>query len=248
MVDWIDMVEASIWGVVAGFVTSALGGPINVTVINESAHHGFKRSLMITFGAVLMESVYCAVAFAGFSGFLEHAVVQATMELISFFLVLWLGIQYLRIGPVQVDNSVEEFVERRLHPTSGFWTGFIRVLGNPGVLLLWIGITGSLIAHGALEPVWICKGLFCGCVALSSLTWFVVLSWGISHRKCSGGFSTNGLRRLSQFSGIVLLITAAIIGVRLVILLEHARQSHRPYFHNSGPEQGSTSDFHRDLA
>ena len=177
MVDWIEMLEASIWGLLAGFITSALGGPINVTVINEAAKHGFRRSLLITLGAVLMESVYCGIAFAGFSGFLEHRVVQAAMELISFFLVLWLGIQYLRVGPVHVDNSVEEFVERKLHPTSGFWTGFIRVLGNPGVLLLWIGITGSLIAHHALEPVWVCKGLFCAGVAVASFGWFSVLPY-----------------------------------------------------------------------
>jgi len=219
MVDWIEMLEASIWGLLAGFITSALGGPINVTVINEAAKHGFRRSLLITVGAVLMESAYCAIAFAGFSGFLEHRVVQAAMELISFFLVLWLGIQYLRVGPVHVDNSVEEFVERKLHPTSGFWTGFIRVLGNPGVLLLWIGITGSLIAHRALEPVWVCKGLFCAGVAVASFTWFSVLAWGISHGQGSGRFSPNSLRRLSQFSGVALLVTAAIIGVRLVLLL-----------------------------
>jgi threonine/homoserine/homoserine lactone efflux protein len=219
MVDWIEMLEASIWGLLAGFITSALGGPINVTVINEAAKHGFRRSLLITLGAVLMESVYCGIAFAGFSGFLEHRVVQAAMELISFFLVLWLGIQYLRVGPVHVDNSVEEFVERKLHPTSGFWTGFIRVLGNPGVLLLWIGITGSLIAHHALEPVWVCKGLFCAGVAVASFGWFSVLAWGISHGQGSGRFSPHSLRRLSQFSGVALLVTAAIIGVRLVLLL-----------------------------
>lgn len=219
MVDWIDMVGAAIWGLLTGLVTAALGGPINVTVINEAAQHGFRRALVIASGAVLMESLYCAAAFAGFANLFELRTVQAAMELISFFLVLWLGIQYLRVGQLKVDNSVEEYVERKLHPRSAFWTGFIRVLGNPGVLLLWIGITGSLLSHGALTPAWACKGLFCGGVAVSSLGWFWVVAHGISDGKGSGQLSPKSLRTLSRGSGVVLLITAAIIGVRLVILL-----------------------------
>ncbi len=219
MVDWIDMSEASLWGVVAGFVTSVVGGPINVTLINEAAKNGFHRSLLIACGAVLMESIYCVAAFAGSAELLENRWVQAAMELISFFLVLILGIKYLRVEPVKVDPAVEEFVERKLHPRGAFWIGFTRMLGNPGVLLLWFGVTGSLVAHGAVEPVWTCKGLFCVGVAISSFLWFAVLSWGISHGHGTGRFSPTALRRLSQFSGVVLLITAVIVGGRLMMLL-----------------------------
>ena len=58
---------AAALGVVAGFVASIPGGPVNATIVGEAARKGMRWSLFVAFGAVLMESVYCAAAFAGFS-------------------------------------------------------------------------------------------------------------------------------------------------------------------------------------
>jgi threonine/homoserine/homoserine lactone efflux protein len=224
MDSWIDMLMGGLWGLLAGFITAAIGGPINVTVINESAVHGFTRAFVIAVGAVLMELIYSLLAFAGFSKLFAIPVVQAAMELISFLLVLWLGLKYLHAGYVPHENKVEEYVERKLHPRSAFWTGFIRVLGNPGVLLLWIGVTGSLLAHGAMADTWPAKMMFSLGVSVSGLVWFLAISWGIAHGRGKGWLSANGLRQLSKGSGVVLLLTAAGIGIRLVLLLS----KHRP--------------------
>ena len=42
-----------------------------------------------------MEVIYCAIAFAGFSHLFDSRVVKATMELVSFLLMLFLGVKYL---------------------------------------------------------------------------------------------------------------------------------------------------------
>jgi threonine/homoserine/homoserine lactone efflux protein len=219
-----ELLTTGLLGLLAGFITSALGGPINVTVVNESAQHGFRRAFIMAIGAVLMETIYCVIAFAGFAQLFQIRLVRAAMELFSFLLVLWLGIKYLRAGHIPGEERVEQFVERKLHPHTAFWTGFVRVLGNPGVLLLWIGITGSLLAHNAMEPTWTSKGAFCAGVAASGLGWFAGVSWGVSHGH--GKFSKTALRRLSQASGVLLLITACIIAGRLVMML--ARLKHGP--------------------
>lgn len=177
-------------------------------------------------GAVLMETLYCVAAFAGFAQLFQIQLVRAAMELFSFVLVLWLAIKYLRAGHIPGEERVEEFVERKLHPHTAFWTGFVRVLGNPGVLLLWIGITGSLLAHGALEATWDSKGFFCAGVAVSGFLWFAGVSWGVS--RGHGKFSAIALRRLSQASGVLLLITAVVIAGRIVSLLAKLR-------HHGGP-------------
>jgi threonine/homoserine/homoserine lactone efflux protein len=82
MTGWSDLVTAGLWGVGAGLVTSALGGPINVTVVNESAQRGFMRGLMIALGATAMETVYCGVASAGFAVLFQGSLVRAAMELV----------------------------------------------------------------------------------------------------------------------------------------------------------------------
>ena len=217
MIDWGDITLAGGLGLLAGFITSALGGPINVTIVNESARSGFLRSFLIAVGAVVMETIYCGVAFAGFSSFFLTRNVQAAMQLASFVLVLWLGIKYLLAGHVPGEERGMALVEKRLHPHTAFWIGFVRVLANPGVLLLWLGITASLLSHGVLDPHWRARMTFCGGVALSGLIWFAGVSWGVSrgHRRFSGSV----LRRISQASGVVLLVTAVVIAYRLTHLL-----------------------------
>jgi threonine/homoserine/homoserine lactone efflux protein len=226
MIPATEMLTAGGFGLLAGFITSALGGPVNVTVVNESATRGFRGAFIMAMGAVLMETLYCVAAFAGFAQLFQIQFVRAAMELFSFVLVLWLAIKYLRAGHIPGEERVEEFVERKLHPHTAFWTGFVRVLGNPGVLLLWIGITGSLLAHGALEATWDSKGFFCAGVAISGFVWFAGVSWGVS--RGNGKFSALALRRLSQASGVVLLITAVVIAGRIVSLLAKLR-------HHGGP-------------
>jgi len=224
MTEWQDIITAAAVGIGAGFITSALGGPINITVVNESAQRGFSRGLLIALGATAMEIVYCAAAFAGFAELFQRPMVRAVMELASFLLVLWLGIKYLRAGHLEVGPGLERFehlVEEKLHPHTAFWTGFVRVLANPGVLLLWIGITGSLVAHGVLQPTLPGKLLFCAGVATAGCAWFTGLSWGVS--RGHGRFSVPTLRRISQASGLLLLITAGLIASRLIVALAKAR-------------------------
>ena len=224
MPDWQDMLIAGLLGLAAGFITSALGGPINLTVVNESAQRGFLRGLLIALGATTMEVLYCAVAFAGFAQLFQRPLVRAGMELASFLLVLWLGIKYLRAGHLELGQRVEHFehlVEEKLHPHTAFWTGFVRVLANPGVLLMWIGISGWVVANGLLLPVPMCKLLFCAGVAFAGCSWFTGLSWRVS--RGHGRFSVAKLRRISQASGGVLLIIAVVIAGRLINALAKYR-------------------------
>ena len=59
---------AGIAGFIAGFIVCIPVGPINITIINEGARRGFFWAFMIGTGAMVMDLIYCSVAFAGFSG------------------------------------------------------------------------------------------------------------------------------------------------------------------------------------
>ena len=137
-------------GIVSGLVTSIPGGPVNAAILNEGARRGFARTIFIGAGAVLMEAIYCTIASAGFGEIFGNPTIQAAMELGSFVLTLWLGMKYLLGSPMPGEERGIEMVEHRFHPHAGFWIGFSRVLGNPGILLLWIGVAASLLAHGWL--------------------------------------------------------------------------------------------------
>jgi threonine/homoserine/homoserine lactone efflux protein len=138
------------------------------------------------------------------------------MELTSFLLLLYLGVNFLLARNLPAASRTQEKVEQTLHPHSAFWTGFVRVLGNPGVLLFWITVSASFISHEWVEPNWTSKLVCITGVALGCSGWFAALSYLIvlGHRH----FTDAALLRLSHVSGIFLLVVAGVVGFRLVIL------------------------------
>ena len=70
-------------GVLTGFVCAVPVGPINVAIMEEGIHSGRTRALIIAVGALLMEMIYCIIAFGGFASLFEDPTIRATVELIS---------------------------------------------------------------------------------------------------------------------------------------------------------------------
>ena len=75
---------AALTGFLFGFILSVPVGPVNLTILNEGARRGLLWATLIGFGAVVMELIYCALAFTGFASLLDGKVVKAVMELTSF--------------------------------------------------------------------------------------------------------------------------------------------------------------------
>jgi threonine/homoserine/homoserine lactone efflux protein len=212
-----ELLLSGLAGVVSGFLVSVPVGPTNLAIINEGARRGFLYALLIGLGSVAMEVIYCSIAFASFSGMFESRVWRAAMELVSFVLVTFLGLKYLLAKALPATPHSVDVLESRFHPHTAFMTGFVRVLGNPSVLLFWITLSAMFLAHRWVEPTWASKSACVGGVALGAAAWFGLLSWGVSfgHRR----FSPGTLLRMSQVSGACLLIAAVVIGARLVKLL-----------------------------
>jgi len=215
-----DYLIAAFWGFVFGFLVSIPVGPINISIVNEGARRGFRWAFLIGLGATIMEVIYCAIAFAGFTHLLfDSRVVKATMELVSFMLMLFLGVKYLFAQSLPATSRSVESFEHRLHPHTAFWTGFVRCLGNPCVLLFWITISATFISHDWMDDTWQSKCMCLLGVTLGCFSWFTLLSFLVARRR--GRFSTHTLLRMSQFSGASLLIFALVLGGRLVKLLAH---------------------------
>ena len=217
MADLPPIVLALVVGVASGFLVSIPVGPINITIINEGARRGFRWALMIGFGAVAMEAIYCTIGFAGSATFLDSKVIKAAMELISFMLMVFLGLKFLFLHSLPEQSKSAEVVEEKLHPHSAFMIGFVRVLGNPGVLLLWVTMAGAFASHDWVEDNWTSRGSCIAGVAVGAAIWFVLLSYLISLKHQQ--MSDKTLIRMSQFSGGFLLVLALSIGIRIIVML-----------------------------
>ncbi len=209
--------EALLTGLVSGFLVSIPVGPINVTIIHEGAERGFRWACFIGFGAVLMEAIYCAIGFAGFSELFTTNIAKAVLQLASFALMAYLGIKYLFAKEVKTTSRGAERMEDRFHPHTDFMTGFVRTLGNPGVLLLWVALSATFLAHEWVEPTWRSKSLCIAGVATGGLVWFTLLSYVVSvgHKH----LSDKSLLNMTRSAGGMLLVAALALGYKLALLL-----------------------------
>lgn len=210
---------AGFLGVVSGFLASIPVGPINVAIVNEGARRGFLWAMLIGLGAITMETIYCCLAFAGFSGLFASRFFRASIELLSFSAMLFFGVKYLLVRDLPATTKSVERVEHRLHPHTAFMIGFVRVLGNPGVLLFWITLSATFMSHDWIDNTWVSKGACVAGMTAGGSAWFMFLSFVVS--RGHGRFSAKTLVRMSHASGASLLVGAAAIGIRLVRLLAH---------------------------
>ena len=166
-----------------------------------------------------MEVIYCALAFTGFASFFSRGYIKAAMELFSFVFMLYLGLKFLLARQIEASNKIEERIEDKLRPTSAFTTGFVRVMGNPGVLLCWIVLAANFISREWVEPNGRGKLSCIAGVALGTGLWFFGLSYAVSlgHKK----FSEKTLLRMEHFSGIGLLALAVAHGVHIIWQMGH---------------------------
>jgi threonine/homoserine/homoserine lactone efflux protein len=222
----------------AGFFSALLFssipvGPVNLTIINEGSQRGFKWALLIGLGASVMEVIYCTVAFAGFSPFFDTHLVKAAMEVFTFAFLLFLGMKFISAKKIAATThfgskaeQLEGRIEGRLHPHSAFAIGFVRVMGNFGVLATWLVISAYLMSHNTFfsDQDWVAdtfaaKAACVLGVALGTNFWFCGLSFAMS--RGHGRFGEKTLLRMQHFSGLCLLALGTFDGVSIAWQLAH---------------------------
>jgi threonine/homoserine/homoserine lactone efflux protein len=228
MPDWPPILLATLAGYLTALLFSSIPvGPVNLTIINEGAQRGFKWAMLIGVGASAMEVIYCSIAFAGFSSFFDRHLVEAAMKVFTFVFLLFLGAKFLTAKRVaattQLGSKAERLegrIEEKLHPHSAFAIGFVRVLGNVGVLLTWLVIAAYLMSHEAyftdqywVADAWSAKAACVVGVALGTNTWFCGLSFGMS--RGHGRIGEKTLLRMQHFSGLCLIAVGTFDGVHI---------------------------------
>jgi threonine/homoserine/homoserine lactone efflux protein len=216
------ILQAALAGLACALIFSSIPvGPVNLTILNEGAQRGFRWAFMIGLGAATMDCTYCAISFTGFSSFFDIKLVRATMQVGSFLFLLYLGFKFLTAQTVKVPTKldhaserIEARLEQKLHPHSAFMTGFVRVMGNLGVPLIWIVLTANLMSHEWVANKMGAKVACVAGVASGTVIWFIILSYGVS--RSHGRISEQTLLRLQHLSGICLILAGVFDGFRII--------------------------------
>jgi threonine/homoserine/homoserine lactone efflux protein len=226
------ILRSALTGFFSAFLLAIPVGPVNLTIINEGARRGRKWAVLISLGATAMELIYCFIAFTGLASFLlTGEYIKSGMELVSFVLMLYLGIKFLLAksvsAPVELGETahkIETRIGEKLNPTSAFMTGFVRVLANPGVMVGWFFFAAYFMSRDWVTPDWQGKISCVVGVGLGTVSWFMVLSCQSS--RGYGKFSEKTLLRIEHWSGVGLLMLALLHGGWIVKeMVEHHREN-----------------------
>ena len=211
---------AALTGFGFGLMLSMPVGPVNLTIINDGAQHGFKWAALIGLGAATRDVIYCSIAFTGFSSFFDRHMVKATMEVFTFAFMLFLGVKFLSAKTVaaptklgEAASRIEKRIDEKFHPHSAFMTGLVRVMGNLGVLLLWIVLTANFMSRDWVEDTLPSKLACIAGVAVGANLWFFAVSYLSSRGQRR--LNERTLLRMERFSGIILLALGLAQGAHI---------------------------------
>jgi L-lysine exporter family protein LysE/ArgO len=216
--------QAITQGLIIGFCTAALIGPVNFLAIRRGIMGGFQQTFMVGAGAALVDASFAWVVFAGllkvgFSG--------------AWKIILWglcaiflLYLAYSMLSDIRDDPQAMESPKLRRQiqwMDHSFVMGFLLAATNPFTLIYWIGMVGTLQLSLSIPPSLDIAGgaatSFFSAILVSELVWFSCLGMGVHYSR--NLFNRRALRVITWGCGILLLFYYVFMAGKVVMNLIH---------------------------
>ncbi len=195
-------------GLVVGFFAGVLSWQVNLVAIHRGMKYDGWAAFCTGVGAAVADATFIFVALKSGSYLADY--------LDSYSFLKWMGWVILVLVACYLFYYTPK--EKKVATGAGnsggnvrsILAGFSMVLGNPLILMMWIGLSGVLLGHfpglHELAPrVFFTVGFITG-----SLTWFVLLTFLSRH--IARGVETGMLRVYSRTcAGIILLVVLIVI-------------------------------------
>ena len=193
-------------GILVGFLASSLGWQINLLAIQRGLHRGRVAALLVGSGAVLADVVFLWLGFTGTTPILEHPEWWGIIRWIGISVILILAMRVLFVHSKPRPQFEE--VQKR-NPTKNFIVGFLVVISNPVVFLMWVASIGFLRAHfpEAREP-WFRDRFLLGFL-IGGFLWFAPLAFIFLKRLTL--WTEKNHTTISRISGGVLILVALFL-------------------------------------
>ena len=207
-------------GLILGFATAAMIGPVNLMVVRKGILGGFQPAFLTGAGAALIDAlcaylVLTGILRVGFSG---------TWKILFWGLgaVMILYIGYSVLMEIRDDPALSQsakvdrqtaFIEKP------FVMGFLLVGSNPFALLYWVVMVATLhlSASVQIDPTGRGATSFFSSVLVGELAWYSLVAWGVHQSR--NLFNPKWLTRISWVSGLGLLFYVLFMATKVVVHL-----------------------------
>ena len=197
-----------ILGLIAGFTASLLGWQINLIALQRGLKSGRRReTFFVGAGALAADLVFIYLAFASILWLLRIPHFWMFAKGFGAATLVMVALRVFR-HDFRHDKKAP-LPSKHKHLARSFLLGFVVVIGNPAVFLLWIGVVGFILTHFPDPYPHAFKWLFLIFFSAGGMLWFIILSSALlpRMRRLSG----ESLGWISKATAMVLLAAAVIL-------------------------------------
>jgi putative LysE/RhtB family amino acid efflux pump len=194
-----------------GFVVAAQIGPISLLCIRSVLHGRFAVGVAIGAGAAAIDALYAALGAAGAGALLQIDAARLTLGIVGACVLAAIGLRTLhsafrvRLGGESADEVAS--------PRRAFLTSLGATASNPLTIASWAAAfsaaSTAALAGSASTAVVLVAGVACG-----TLTWFTILSGGVSLARRRIGARL--IAAVDAVSGLAILGFAGLLGWRTI--------------------------------
>ena len=195
-------IQAILGLMLAMIVFVASPGPGVLAVIARALSHGYLASLSFILGVILGDLTYLIFAILGLS-----AIATAFGQFFVFvkmaggLYLMWLGFNTWRSA---ANNSEKNMLSEKKH---GLAAGLLLTLGNPKVILFYLGFLPTFVDLGSLS--W--QGGLTIVLIVATVILFVLSTYAFFASKLRGFFQNDGARAKLQRGSAVLMLSLGLL-------------------------------------
>jgi threonine/homoserine/homoserine lactone efflux protein len=144
------MLEALLKGITLGLLLSISVGPALFSVIKQSLNNGHKGGMAFAFGVSLSDITLVLIANIFTELFRSLRMYEKQIGIAGSIFLISMGIYFLFFKKVKVNEEGKQvFKQSKKDLLKISLSGFFMNLLNPGVIILWLTISTSLILYPA---------------------------------------------------------------------------------------------------
>lgn len=192
-------------GILAGFLTAALGWQTNLISLHRGVNYGRRAAFWTGVGAIIGDVIWITVAFAGAKTVLNYHHHLQHFKWLGIITICFAGLRILFHNPkkIQAETKMQH------DPGKSVFVGLLIVGGNPALLILWLGIIGFVLTYvpDATHPMfhfWFVTGFMSG-----GMSWFSLLALVLLPQVKR--WKEDKLHLISKVSAVLLLAAAVFL-------------------------------------
>lgn len=204
------MLTYLVLGFVLGAGSSVLPGPCGLAVMRAASHRGLTRALGAGGGAAFGDAVYASLGIVGVGPLLaRYPAVPPILQTVSGVALIAYGTRHLLSRGETPRTDIVETGRHRGELAGGLVLGLATLLSNPGALITWVLIVGSVLSGARAVDAW---ATIAG-IGTGSFTWFAIMATltrrGLAGRGALIARVTTVVSSVLVIGGVISLLRAA---------------------------------------